>query len=269
MCVCDWRHRRRVRSFEREKERGSPYCVCVCVLTAECLDGHGRMTSRRIQPHTHTANQPKLTKQSHTNNEKRSYSWRLFWKKNWRLKFFRSKLTFWWLDFFVFSMKIAEHFCSLLCRGVDCGLGIYRSDPPSFCNDARRDTRHTPLLLLFVCVSVFVSFSLWPLTLNMCVQQTPKSIDPFRKSVQVAERLPPPHTLFNARFSWNINCKSGGMRMCTTKQKEENVQISMHVGVMPSGRYRQCRVCTRQSNEGPMRVLQRRQIVFYWEKFLN
>jgi hypothetical protein len=36
--------------------------------------------------------------------------------------------------------------------------------------------------------------------------------------------------------------------MCTTKQKEENVQISMHVSVMPSGRYRQCRVCTTLGN---------------------
>jgi hypothetical protein len=56
-------------------------------------------------------------------------------------------------------------------------------------------------LFFFFFLCVCPSLSLWPLTLNMCVQQTPKSIDPFRKSVQVAERLPPPHTLFNARLS--------------------------------------------------------------------
>lgn len=165
MCVCVWLEASEARALLWEKRREGLLivCVCVCVLTAECLDGHGRMTSRRIQPHTHThtANQPKLTKQSHTNNEKKSYSWRLFWKKL-TLKFFRSKLAFWWLDFFGFSMKIAEHFF-LCCGGVDCGLGIYRSEdtiPPLFCNDARRDTRHTPLfLLLFFCLSVFVSLA--------------------------------------------------------------------------------------------------------------
>lgn len=180
----------------REKRREGLLIVCVCVLTAECLDGHGRMTSRRIQPRTHTANQPKLTKQSHTNNEKRSYSWRLFWKKNWRLKFFRSKLTFWWLDFFVFSMKIAEHFCSLLCRGVDCGLGIYRSDPPSFCNDARRDTRHTPLSSSFcVCVRLCLFFSLATHTKHVCTADTQKYRSIPEERAGCRETPPPTHTL--------------------------------------------------------------------------
>ena len=41
------------RARRREREVSFFLYFC-CVLTAECLDGHGRMTSRRIQPsHTH------------------------------------------------------------------------------------------------------------------------------------------------------------------------------------------------------------------------
>ena len=42
------------RARVEERERSLFFLYFCCVLTAECLDGHGRMTSRRIQPsHTH------------------------------------------------------------------------------------------------------------------------------------------------------------------------------------------------------------------------
>ena len=46
---------RKTFSRARVEERGLFFFLYFCcVLTAECLDGHGRMTSRRIQPsHTH------------------------------------------------------------------------------------------------------------------------------------------------------------------------------------------------------------------------
>lgn len=98
--MCVWLEASEARAllWEREKgERVSLLCVCVCVLTAECLDGHGRMTSRSIQPHTHTPNQPKLTKQSHIHTHTQTFFFFILRGSSWReyyYFFFKKYFTF-------------------------------------------------------------------------------------------------------------------------------------------------------------------------------